>query len=225
MENSKKEVESSKQTIQTKKDALNVTKKEKQKVVNNLSAEEKALEEQLEEQEKYKKEIENEIAALIAEQKRKQQEQAKKNQSSGSSSNVSVNPSASGFICPIAGKTKNNITTGYYGYSGHTGVDFAVSGGTPVLAAKAGTVYKSQAKKVNGKYVSYGEHIIIAHDDGTITLYAHGMPNSRLVQAGDRVSQGQQIMSVGTTGNSTGYHLHFEVWVNGSRVNPTQYLP
>lgn len=225
LENSKKEVESSKQTIQTKKDALDVTKKEKQKVVNNLSAEEKALEEQLEEQEKYKKEIENEIAALIAEQKRKQQEQAKKNKSSSSSSNVSVNPSASGFICPIAGKTKHNITTGYYGYSGHTGVDFAVAGGTPVLAAKAGTVYKSQAKKVNGKYVSYGEHIIIAHDDGTITLYAHGMPNSRLVQAGDRVSQGQQIMSVGTTGNSTGYHLHFEVWVNGSRVNPTQYLP
>lgn len=213
LESSKKEIDSAKEKIQTKKDALAVTKKDKQKIVNNLSSEEKALEAQLEEQEKYKKEIEKEIAELV-----------KKSQSS-SSSNVTINPSEAGFICPLAGKTKRNITTGYLGYKGHTGVDFAIAGGTPVLAAKAGTVYKSEAKKVNGKYVSYGEHIIIQHDDGTITLYAHGMPGSRLVSKGDRVSQGQQIMSVGTTGNSTGYHLHFEIWVNGKRVNPTPYLP
>ena len=214
LETSKNEVASAKETLQTKKDALDVTKTEKQKVVNNLSAEEKELEQQLEEFEKHKKEIEAEIAELAA-----------KNKKNNNNNNVTINPSNSGFICPIAGKTKKNITTGYYGYSGHTGVDFAVPGGTPILAAKAGTVYKSEAKKSNGVYVSYGEHIIIDHHDGTITLYAHGMPGSRLVQKGDTVSQGQQIMSVGTTGNSTGYHLHFEIWVNGSRVNPTPYLP
>ena len=139
-------------------------------------------------------------------------------------SNIANNPSSSGYIRPIVGY---GITCGWMGYSGHTGVDFSGSGiaGKPILAAKAGTVYKSEAKKSNGVYVSYGEHIIIDHHDGTITLYAHGMPGSRLVQKGDTVSQGQQIMSVGTTGNSTGYHLHFEIWVNGSRVNPTPYLP
>ncbi len=215
LETSKNEIASAKETLQTKMDALDVTKTEKQKIVNNLSAEEKVLEQQLEEFEKHKKQIESEIAALAAKNR-----QNNKNNNTGS-----INPSTSGFICPIAGKTKNNITTGYYGYSGHTGVDFAVAAGTPILAAKSGTVYKSEAKKVNGVYVSYGEHIIIDHHDGTITLYAHGMPGSRLVQAGDTVSQGQQIMSVGTTGNSTGYHLHFEIWVNGSRVNPTPYLP
>ena len=62
------------------------------------------------------------------------------------------------------------------------------------------------------------------HSNGLYTLYAHGQNGSRRVNKGDYVKQGQQIMSVGTTGNSTGYHLHFEVWLNGVRVNPANYL-
>ena len=81
------------------------------------------------------------------------------------------------------------------------------------------------AKMKNGKYVSYGEYIIIDHGDGTMTLYAHMLAGSRTVSAGQKVSQGQQIGKVGSTGNSTGNHLHFEVFANGSRTNPTQYLP
>ena len=113
------------------------------------------------------------------------------------------------------------------GYANHTGVDFSGPGisGKPVLAAKSGTVVTSTAlKNSNGTYRSYGEYIVINHHDGTMTLYAHGAPGSRLVSAGQKVSQGQQIMSVGTTGNSTGYHLHFEVRVNGVPVNPAPYL-
>ena len=58
-----------------------------------------------------------------------------------------------------------------------------------------------------------------------MTLYAHMQPGSRMVGVGSTVSQGQQIGRVGTTGNSTGNHLHFEVWSSGRRVNPTAYLP
>ena len=140
-------------------------------------------------------------------------------------SNITNNPSSSGYIRPVVGYS---ITTGWMGYSGHTGVDFSGSGisGKPVLAAKAGTVVTSTAlRNSNGTYRSYGEYIVINHHDGTMTLYAHGAPGSRLVIPGQTVSQGQQIMSVGTTGNSTGYHLHFEVRVNGRPVNPTPYLP
>ena len=58
-----------------------------------------------------------------------------------------------------------------------------------------------------------------------MTLYAHMQAGSRTVSPGTQVAQGQVIGKVGSTGNSTGPHLHFEVWVNGRRVNPTQYLP
>ena len=95
-----------------------------------------------------------------------------------------------------------------------------------MLAVKDGTVVTSTAlKNPNGTYRSYGEYIVISHGDGTMTLYAHGAPGSRLVSPGQTVKQGQQIMSVGTTGNSTGYHLHFEVRINGRPVNPSPYLP
>ena len=130
---------------------------------------------------------------------------------------------------PIVGY---NITTGYGSYrtrpGKHTGVDFSGSGisGKQILAVKDGTVEISIAKKNSkGKYTSYGEYILINHHDGTMTLYAHGAPGSRMVEKGEKVKQGQPIMLVGTTGNSTGYHLHFEVRVNGKTVDPTPYLP
>ncbi len=210
IEASKQGVETAKQSLEIKKSSLNASKKDKNNLVNTLSAEEKELQEQLEEFEQHKKEIESELAAL-----------ARKN----NQSNVTVVPSAAGYICPIPGRTKRNITTGYYGYVGHTGVDFACSSGTKIVAVKSGTVITSTAKKRNGRYVSYGEYVIIDHHDGTMTLYAHGLSGSRLVSPGQTVSQGQQIMSVGSTGNSTGPHLHFEVFVGGRRTNPTSFLP
>ncbi len=210
LENTQNEIKTSKEAIQAKSDALTVSVKEKNNLVTNLTAEEKELQDELEEFENDKRRIQNELSKYL----------------STNSSNTIVAPSAAGYICPLRGKTKSNITTGYYGYSGHTGVDFACAAGTPILAVKDGTVVISTAlKRSNGTYKSYGEYIIIDHHDGTLTLYAHGQAGSRLVNPGDRVSQGQQIMSVGTTGNSTGNHLHFEVRVNARPVNPTPYLP
>ena len=222
------ELEQAKQTLETSKQDLDNTRAEKQQkttelqnakaekdsYVEQLNEDEKNTQAELEQFEQDKRDIQAQLAAI-----------AKKESASYNTSNISNNPSSSGYIRPIVGY---GITCGWMGYSGHTGVDFTGSGiaGKPVLAAKTGTVVTSTALKYsNGNYRSYGEYIVINHHDGTMTLYAHGAPGSRLVSAGQSVSQGQQIMSVGTTGNSTGYHLHFEVRVNGRPVNPTPYLP
>ena len=118
--------------------------------------------------------------------------------------------------------------------------------GKSVVAAKGGTVVTSEAAygsipayDANGNYVasyrSYGEYIIINHHDGTMTLYGHLKPGSRLVSEGQTVQQGQVIATVGNTGNCqprpsssnpyNGTHLHFEVRINGKCVNPIPYLP
>ena len=207
LEEDKKEIETSKEKISNKKNALSVTVNEKNILVEDLSDEERTLEQKLADFEEDKRKIQNRLAAI-------------------GGNIVPVAPSAAGYISPINGKSRANITTSYYGYSGHTGVDFAVPSGTPIVAVKSGVVRISEALKYsNGRYRSYGEYIVIDHLDGTMTLYAHGYPGSRRVSEGQSVSQGQQIMSVGTTGNSTGNHLHFEVRINGRPVNPTSYLP
>ena len=98
--------------------------------------------------------------------------------------------------------------------------------GKNVVAVKDGTVVKSLAlKRSDGSYRSYGEYIVINHHDGTMTLYAHMLEGSRKVSKGDNVVQGQVIGTVGNTGKSTGTHLHFEVLIKGSPVNPIPYLP
>ena len=217
LETSKQELDSTRAQKQQKTTELQNAKSEKDTYVAQLSEEEKNTQAELEQFEQDKRDIQAQLAAIA------KQEAA--NSGNSNVSNTPNNPSSSGYIRPVVGYS---ITTGWMGYRGHTGVDFSGSGiaGKPVLAVKAGTVVTSTALKyANGNYRSYGEYIVINHHDGTMTLYAHGAPGSRLVSAGQTVSQGQQIMSVGTTGNSTGYHLHFEVRVNGTPVNPTPYLP
>ena len=107
----------------------------------------------------------------------------------------------------------------------HGAVDFGSGGiaGQPVYAAKEGTVILTANLKS-----SYGTYIIIKHNNGLYSLYAHGQAGSICVSEGQYVSQGQQIMKVGSTGNSTGAHLHFEIRVSpggyNNRVNPQNYL-
>ena len=217
LETSKQELDNAKAEKQQKTVELKNTKNQKDSYVAQLDEQEKNTQAELEQFEQDKRDIQAQLAEIA----RKEAENA----GNSNISNIPNNPSSSGYIRPIVGYS---ITTGWMGYSGHTGVDFSGAGisGKPVLAVKAGTVVTSTALKyANGNYRSYGEYIVINHHDGTMTLYAHGAPGSRLVSAGQTVSQGQQIMSVGTTGNSTGYHLHFEVRINGSPVNPAPYLP
>jgi murein DD-endopeptidase MepM/ murein hydrolase activator NlpD len=98
----------------------------------------------------------------------------------------------------------------------HQGVDMRSPKGSPIYASDAGVVTTSTYKG------SYGNLIILNHGNGLETYYAHC--DTRLVSVGDVVSQGQQIGTVGITGNATGYHLHFEVRVNGVYQNPLNYF-
>ncbi len=113
-----------------------------------------------------------------------------------------------------------SISAGFPNYSSgryHGGIDFPVPTGSNVYAAASGTVIL-----VKALYYSYGHYIIIDHGNGLSTLYAH---NSVLkVSMGQHVKKGQVIALSGSTGNSTGPHSHFEVRVNGTRVNPLNYL-
>lgn len=128
------------------------------------------------------------------------------------------------FIWPLPGYTRISSPFGYricpyHGRELHGGVDLPAPLGTNILAAKSGTVVLSTYG------ASYGNHVAISHADGTRTMYCH--MSARLVKVGDKVSQGQVIGRVGSTGDSTGNHLHFEIWTNSSsssRVNPMDYF-
>lgn len=132
---------------------------------------------------------------------------------------------ADGFCSPV-GENWRNIVTSEFGYrkdpftgqtKGHSGMDLAVPTGTSVRAALPGTVTVSQYSS------SYGYYVMIDHGGGLATLYAH---NSKLlVKVGDVVQAGDIVSLSGSTGRSTGPHLHFEVRVNGERTDPRSYLP
>lgn len=129
----------------------------------------------------------------------------------------SKNPAASssGFIWPTIG---GYVSCGIWGYPGHTGMDIAGCGyGSNIYASASGTVVKAKWGKVG-----YGNYIIIDHGGGIQTLYAH---NSNLyVKVGQYVNQGDIIAAMGSSGNSTGTHCHFEIRIDGQYVNPAKYV-
>jgi murein DD-endopeptidase MepM/ murein hydrolase activator NlpD len=123
-------------------------------------------------------------------------------------------PSAAGFIWPVHG-----VLTSGFGYRWgrmHEGIDLAVSSGTPVVAAASGTVI------VAGWMGGYGNLVVVDHGGGVSTAYGHNTMVT--VGVGQHVAQGQLISYSGSTGHSTGPHVHFEVRINGSPVDPMGYL-
>ena len=166
---------------------------------------------------KVQKEIDEMIEAL-----ERQEAAAKAAQSAGGGSTTSVVTTGTGrFIWP----SYTTRVTSNYGmrtnpvsgiYRLHSGVDIGASYGTDIYAADSGTVVTSQ---YGG---GYGNYVVIYHGNGYSTLYGH--MSQRLVSSGQSVSQGQVIGRVGSTGNSTGPHLHFEIRVNGSTTNPLNYF-
>lgn len=134
--------------------------------------------------------------------------------------------SADGFISPL-GKGWRAIVTSEFGgrtdpltgkWVGHSGLDLGAAKGTSIRSAKAGTV-----KTVVYGSTGYGYYLTIDHGNGMVTLYGHC--SQILVREGQTVKAGETIAKVGSTGRSTGNHLHFEVRINGSAKNPRNYLP
>jgi murein DD-endopeptidase MepM/ murein hydrolase activator NlpD len=124
--------------------------------------------------------------------------------------------------------------TSYFGYRTHpiygntrfhSGIDIGAGFGDTIMAAASGTVIyvETPVPGQNWGGSGYGNYFIIDHGNGVSTLYAHC--TSVYVSNGQTVSQGEAVGTVGSTGGSTGSHLHFEVRINGSRVDPLSYLP
>ena len=151
-----------------------------------------------------------------------EQENQQNNGSSGSSGGSSGSIGSGGYVStgnftwPVPGFT--NISCGYS--SGHKAIDISGGGrtiyGTPIVAADSGKVVTATY------HYSYGNYVMIDHGGGYSTLYAHA--SSLAVSVGQTVTKGQTIAYVGSTGNSTGPHLHFEVRVNGNRQNPFNWF-
>lgn len=230
-----KELEEDKASVEEKKKELEIKSNEQKELKLSLEADNNKVESDKAEVEKLKNDLikeeddlESDIAKIIAkeeaEAKAKAEAEAQQNNSSnnqGSSSNSSNQVVTSGSW-PVPGYSRisspygNRIHPVLGTTKFHTGIDIPAPKGAPVTAYDDGTVIYS------GVQGSYGNTVMIRHDDGKVTLYAH---NSALnVSVGQRVQKGQVVSKVGSTGRSTGPHLHFEVRVNGKHVNPMNYL-
>lgn len=208
LESDKKELTDNISTIEKSKKELAGEVAECNALIKKLSSQSAEYQEAIDDNEAELAKVDAEIRAAYASASR----------GTGSISGSTGSGAHSGTLgYPTSYRT---ISAGYPNYSSgryHGGVDFPCPTGTSVCAAASGTVIV--AKNLN---YSYGHYLIIDHGNGLSTLYAH---NSKLlVGVGDHVSKGQVIARSGSTGNSTGPHCHFEVRVNGTRVNPLNYL-
>ncbi|MFQ9065438.1 MAG: murein hydrolase activator EnvC family protein [Eubacterium sp.] len=226
LEKKRLDLKDDKAKLQSQKDKLdsniatvNASKTELDKEINEANSMMRKLNSQTAEYQESISDNEDEIAkieAQIAAEIRKAQASSSVN--TGSSSGSYGSGAYSGTLgYPTSSR---RVSAGYPNYSSgryHGGVDFPVASGSPVHAAASGTVII--AKNLN---YSYGHYLVIDHGNGLSTLYAHN--TTLLVGVGSHVTKGQVIARSGSTGNSTGPHCHFEVRVNGTRVNPFNYL-
>ncbi len=235
LEKEKQQIAEDKQTLQDKKDKLNEEKQQvekqkvslsnkkstKQKMVNQLNSQESALQQQKEE---YYKELENIQAEL-----RRIAEAASQNNGGGSYSGGSLQ-----FPCPGFSRISSRFGSRGAPLAGgstyHKGVDLAAPMGTSILAAESGTViavsktctHNYGKSKSCGCGGGFGNYVMINHGNGLVTVYAHC--TSINVGLGDKVTRGETIGTVGSTGASSGFHLHFGTLLNGTYVDPAPYI-
>ena len=236
----KKKLIAEKRTEQEKaKKETEAVKNRRQEALKKVSDEEKKTLENIDALKAEQAKVEREIAAAIlrarreqeariaAMRKRQQQQRANSGKTNGgsSSSTSNYNPSNAKFQWPLPGYS---ITTEFMGYPGHTGADLSTHGGNPGIQAIAdGIVLISEDLRgnQNGGYRSFGRYIVIYHPaEDVYSLYAH--MSERYATKGQEVKRGQVIGRVGSTGNSTGNHLHLEIHPGSYRnpVNPRRYF-
>lgn len=222
--------------VEEKEAALEQEYKELEKLQDDLMEKQAEVEQLLESANAKISDLEDQIGAnaktlekLIKQAEdadRKQQEAASMGNGSGSGSSGKPGGSqvsGNGQIThPVPGYRR---ISSYFGYreqplagasTNHKGIDFAAATGTPIYAAAGGTVVSS------GYSGNAGKIIVINHGNGMVTKYMHC--NTLFVSSGQKVSKGQNIAQVGSTGNSTGPHLHFQLEIGGVPVNPLKYL-
>lgn len=166
--------------------------------------------------EKLGSEIEAELTRIAAEQARKAAEAAARNNSGSTTSGSTISGDRPSYQWPVEGKYVVSSNFGICRGSYHRGIDIPAPLGTSIYAADSGTVTEATY------HVSFGNYVLITHENGYATLYAHC--SSLLVKPGDTVEKGQTIALVGNTGNSYGCHLHFETYYAGSLVEPLDFF-
>ena len=234
-------LEGSRAELETAQGLLDEKRAEADAILTELNADKRALDAVEAEYERAEAELAAQIAAAEVEytkakqaeeeerrrqeeeERRRKEEEEKKNQSSsgGSGSSGGSSSSGEGWVRPCSWIA----LTSPYGWrsdpftgnqSFHNGVDLAHNQGTPIYAVRSGTVTVATYNSV------YGYYVTINHGDGFSSLYGH--LTHYTVSAGSYVSQGQLIGYMGSTGRSTGSHLHFSIYYNGSTVNPMNYI-
>lgn len=210
LETSKAESEAAKAELLVKKSELDKQRQEAIALVNEIQSNENAYASTL-------KALDNEEERIQAEIVKKSKELAAQQAAQGKS--PQSNPG--GYIWPVDSRyitstVGGRSSPGGVGSTNHKGTDIGRVGYTsPIYASKAGTVIVSQYSS------SYGHYVVISHGSGNTTLYGH--MSSRKVSVGQYVNQGDVIGITGSTGNSTGPHLHFEITENGVRINPLSH--
>ena len=207
LENSKAEREAAKAELVNKKSELDKQRQQAIALVNEINDNEEENQVTLDA-------LDKEEERILAEALRKSRELAAQQAAAGKS--TQSNPG--GYIWPVDSRyvtstVGGRASPGGIGSTNHKGTDIGRVGYTsPIYAAKSGTVIVSQYSS------SYGNYVVISHGSGNTTLYGH--MSSRKVEAGQYVNQGDVIGITGSTGHSTGPHLHFEITENGVRINP-----
>lgn len=206
IETEKNEQVEAREILEGKRSQIKAKQQEQQQLIDALSKDINELKKQEAEMEAAERQIQAQINAAL-----------------GKSDQKNLTYTGNGkFILPLASYTRISSPFGYriHPITGtrklHSGIDYAAPAGTAIFAAEDGVVLTSGW--ING----YGYTVTINHGSGYVTLYAHC--STLIAKAGQKVTKGQTIARVGSTGNSTGNHLHFEVKVNGVAQNPANFL-
>lgn len=218
IEEQKNEQEAAKGLQVSEKQRMEASVARQQEIMRSLEDDKDKLRAEQENLKASEDELMREMARIEAEERERERQAAQ----SGGSVTVTRGSGVMGWPLAVSGRI-----TSRFGYrsdtaiNNHTGVDIAASTGTAILAADSGTV---SLVKYDAR--GYGNYVLISHGGGLFTLYGHC--SATYVSPGQSVSKGQKIAAVGSTGYSTGPHLHFEVRVgggiNGKRVDPLPYI-